>query len=203
MQTKIQHFIFDMGNVLVAFDHELAVHNIAALIGAEGTSVKNSLFTSGLEHRYEAGSATTEDVFEHLQKIASRSFTVDALMHAASDIFKPIAGMDRLVKQIKDRYGPVGLLSNTNPAHWNFIRERYAIVEEFEFKTLSYEAQAMKPEAKIYQHSLKQCGFTPELTLFIDDVPANCKGAEACGMKAHLFNGIEGLQVELTQAGLL
>lgn len=203
MQSTIRHFIFDMGNVLVSFDHELAVRNIAALIGADPLQVKDALFTSGLEHRYEAGSATTKDVFEHLQKFSTQPFSVEALMHAASDIFKPVTGMESLVREMKDRYGPVGLLSNTNVAHWNFIRERYPIVEEFSYKTLSYEVKAMKPDAKIYQHALQLCGFAPEQTLFIDDVPANCHGAEACGMKSHLFTSAEGLRVVLTQAGIL
>ena len=46
---------FDMGNVLLLFDHALGCRHMAEVAGVPAEDVRRVLFDTGLELRYEAG----------------------------------------------------------------------------------------------------------------------------------------------------
>jgi hypothetical protein len=51
---------FDLGKVLVAFDHQVMVENLASLLSVPCESVWDLLFDQGLEDAYERGDITSE-----------------------------------------------------------------------------------------------------------------------------------------------
>ena len=55
----------------------------------------------------------------------------------------------------------------------------------------SFEVKAVKPESEIYRCLCDKYGLKPEECLFTDDVPANVKGAQACGFQGIVFEGYE------------
>ena len=55
---------FDLGNVLVNFDHEYAVQQLATLAEREPDAVRRVLFGSQLQNQYETG--LLDDCFETL-----------------------------------------------------------------------------------------------------------------------------------------
>ena len=55
----------------------------------------------------------------------------------------------------------------------------------------SFEVKAVKPEPEIYRCLCDKYGLNPEECLFTDDVPANVKGAQACGFQGIVFEGYE------------
>ena len=55
----------------------------------------------------------------------------------------------------------------------------------------SFEVKAVKPEPEIYRCLCEKFGLKPEECLFTDDVPANVKGAQACGFQGIVFEGYE------------
>ena len=55
----------------------------------------------------------------------------------------------------------------------------------------SFEVKAVKPEPEIYRCLCDKYGLKPEECLFTDDVPANVKGAQACGFQGIVFEGYE------------
>jgi putative hydrolase of the HAD superfamily len=60
-----------------------------------------------------------------------------------------------------------------------------------------------KPEAAIYQRALDILGRPADRILFIDDRPENVAGAEAAGIKAIRFEGVEALRRELKSLGVM
>ena len=55
----------------------------------------------------------------------------------------------------------------------------------------------MKPDLAIYSLAIKHLGVEAQEAVFIDDVPANIKGAKQVGMKGILFTSREQTLTEL------
>ena len=49
--------------------------------------------------------------------------------------------------------------------------------------------RCVKPSPEIYHLALEKFRLSPEECLFIDDMPANIRGAEAVGIQGFLFTG--------------
>ena len=61
----------------------------------------------------------------------------------------------------------------------------------------------MKPDPAIYRLALERFGLSGPEALFVDDRAENVAGAEAVGMRGHLFSDAEGLRDRLRGLGLL
>jgi putative hydrolase of the HAD superfamily len=83
----------------------------------------------------------------------------------------------------------------------NMLRE-HQWLNRFDVHAWSYQLRMAKPEAAIYQHTLKQLGTRPEETLFIDDKQVNIDAATALGMKGVLFTNVDKLRADLIAQGL-
>jgi FMN phosphatase YigB (HAD superfamily) len=55
----------------------------------------------------------------------------------------------------------------------------------------------IKPDAAIYEHTLRGLGVKPEETLFVDDREINVQAARELGIRAVRFQSIEQLREEL------
>jgi putative hydrolase of the HAD superfamily len=90
-----------------------------------------------------------------------------------------------------------GLLSNMHPAMISHLRENFDWLDLFDFKTFSAEVRLIKPDAAIYEHTLRGLGVKPEETLFVDDREINVQAARELGIRAVRFQSIEQLREEL------
>ena len=52
---------FDLGNVLLNFDHDLACRNISEISGLDFDKVKSAVFESDLQKKYEKGAITSRE----------------------------------------------------------------------------------------------------------------------------------------------
>src|SRR5882724_6533784 len=73
--------------------------------------------------------------------------------------------------------------------------------EQFDHLTFSAEVSLIKPDAAIYEHSLRGVGMAASEALFIDDKEPNVQGARAVGIRAIRFQSIEQLRSELRELG--
>lgn len=81
----------------------------------------------------------------------------------------------------------VGLLSNMPPAwdrHWRRMTEPDGL---FDALVLSFQVGARKPERKIFELAAEAAGVPPYECVLVDDIEANCAGAEAAGWQAVHF----------------
>lgn len=96
------------------------------------------------------------------------------------------------LEQLARRFN-VCLLSNTNPIMWHStIRHEF----EQDGKTIkhyfpggmvtSFEANALKPEPKIFEYTVSRLGIRPEETLFLDDSQLNLDAAAKLGFNTAL-----------------
>jgi putative hydrolase of the HAD superfamily len=91
----------------------------------------------------------------------------------------------------------VGLLSNMHADMVTYVRKKFAWVNEFDFQTFSADVRMVKPDAAIYEYTLRGLGVRPEESLFIDDREGNIDAARAVGMNAIQFASVDQLREEL------
>lgn len=200
---RIRFVYFDLGNVLVDFDHAVAIRNLAALLEVPAERIETCIFEDGLGRQYERGEVDTTAFCAQLRLLGTTEADDATLCHAVSDIFSPAEGTPALVAALQRRKVPIGILSNTCQAHWDFIRDRFAVVHEFPIWALSFELRTAKPDPEIYRKAAELAGVAPEAIFFADDIPGNVAGACAAGMDAVLFTDAASLRQELDARGLL
>jgi FMN phosphatase YigB (HAD superfamily) len=115
---------FDLGNVLLNFDHRLACRQMAEVSGVDPERVWQFVFETDLELRYEAGEITTDQFYETFCRETGTRPDRAALIDAAAAIFELNLSIVPLVTQLAAAGHRMGVLSNTNEIHWEYCTAR-------------------------------------------------------------------------------
>jgi len=109
--------------------------------------------------------------------------------------------MVRWSRQLNDAGIKTALLSNMHADLVHHVRT-LDWVQAFTVKTFSAEVGLVKPDAAIYEHTLRELGMSPERTVFVDDREPNIRAARSLGICAIQFRSVEQLHNDLTGLGL-
>ncbi len=80
---------FDLGNVLLYFDHHLAARQMAEVAGLTEDQVWRVVFEGDLESRYEAGELDDRQFYEAFCQVTKSSPDFEKFLFAGSAIFRP------------------------------------------------------------------------------------------------------------------
>lgn len=195
--------IFDLGRVLVDIDFTKGLLKYYQHDQKEKeTDIINRLFNDDIFVNFTSGKISAHQMYNSLVRKYQLKIGFDKFTQEWCNIFFPMDGMETLVRQIAARY-TIGLLSDTDPLHWNYCLNTFHFLHLFNKPTLSYEVGALKPEAICYLTAAKNIGRSPKSCLFIDDREINVTGALNVGMRALLFKGVENLRNELKELRIL
>ncbi len=197
----IKVITFDLGNVLVAADHFRFCRPFAALVGLTPEEVYTAVFGSDLEPGFDTGRLSSEEFYQRLMDRFRLALPYPQFCDLWNDIFSPLEGMEQTTARLAARY-PLYLLSNTNPLHFQYIKERYSLLRHFRRFILSYEVGSRKPEAGIFQALIREMGLPPEHCLFLDDKLPFVEAARTHGLVAWHFVSPGDFHRQLTQYGL-
>lgn len=180
---------FDLGNVLLRFDHELACRQMAEVAGVSPHLVREVVFQSQLQWQYERGMISTEEFYESFCRATGRRPDRQQLARAASAIFELNVPVVPLVTQLRAAGYRLGILSNTCEAHWHYVTDgRYRILTElFDVAALSFQLRSLKPEPEIFRRAAELAGVPPEEIFFVDDRQENVAAACRAGLDAVPF----------------
>lgn len=103
------------------------------------------------------------------------------------------------LQELRRRYR-LGLLSNTGPIHFPYLRRLYPFLSGFDFQVLSYEVGAVKPEPAIYAAVERQAAGPPGGILYFDDIPEYVAAARARGWQAEVFHGEAAARAAVAEA---
>ena len=200
MQPKFLYF--DLGNVILHFDHRLAAKQIAALSGLTEVRVWDNLFANGLELRYEAGELDDCRFYEEFCRLTDVRPDQASWLLAGSEIFRLNISIVPVLGALRAAGHWLGILSNTCPAHWSYC-QRYAIVRDgFDVYALSYEHGACKPNPSIYAYAAERAGVNPQEIFYTDDLEANVIAAREASFDAVQYTSTPNLIEELRRRGL-
>ena len=199
----IGYLYFDLGKVLLDFDHKIGCQQVAAISDCSAEKVNSILFESGLEDLFETGQLDAAEFHKQFCEASGGSPSLTAFLNACSDIFSMKTTMMPVIGQLTAVGFPMGILSNTCSAHWGHVFNRFRFLQNsFRDYILSYESKSMKPDQKIYEDAIKTANLPANEIFFIDDKPENVEGAIAAGIDAVLFTTAEQAIVDLQSRGV-
>ncbi len=204
MTTPPLHtIVFDMGNVLVHFSHERMCAQIGALCGQSAAEIRTILMESGLNAEFERGFLNPEEMRDRLSQAVGQEFEVNALANAYADIFTLNEPMLGILDALNDQGKRLVLLSNTSVWHFDFIWERWPILQKLDDHVVSYKAGAIKPEPGIYQALLPLLQCPPENAFYTDDIADYIRIGRGFGLQAEVFIDDIALRYQLKNRGIV
>lgn len=199
----IRTCFFDMGNVLVHFSHDRMCQNIAALCGMPVAQVKARLLEDGRQWQLERGEISEEQFCDELSTWCGRSLDLQALRHAAADIFWLNDSIVPLLQALKHAGQRLILLSNTSITHLRFIEQNFGVLQLMDERVTSFEVGALKPDAAIFQAALRKAGCQPDECFYTDDIPAYIEKACELGLHGRVYTTTDRLTAALRELDVL
>lgn len=200
----IKHMIFDMGNVLIAWDPPMLTRRLG-LSEEDQQIFLREVFSCvewvGLDH----GTLTPEQAMETVGARLPEHLHEAALRMMAewwADPLVPIEGMRDLIWELEDLGYDIYLLSNATSRLHDYFH-RIPGSECFSGMIVSADWKLLKPGHEIYEKLYESFSLDPAECFFIDDNPMNIDGAMQTGMRGTVFFGdMARLRRELQAAGI-
>ena len=179
----ITHIVLDMGGVLVDLQWQERIEKL----------LKRPVPIHELHHLWVSASSTVDfesgrTDFDQFTTAFLQEFSLDVapdvLKHEFLELVQaPLPHCEQVLTDLKGQYH-LSLLSNTNPAHYGKLSDRYDFFTYFDELFLSYKIGIMKPSHEIFEYVLKTLGVAPEAVAFFDDGSRNVEAARALGIQA-------------------
>ena len=191
LDSSIKNIVLDFGGVLIDLDRRRCLEHFRRLGLPDVEGLLNDYRQQGFFLLHEKGLITDADFRNRVRNLAMGPLS-DAQIDEAWNSFLagiPVYKLDFLL-ELRRRY-KLYLLSNTNAIHWTYAcahefgKGGLRVEDYFDRLFLTYQMKMAKPDADIFQTMLSEAGIRPEETLFIDDAEANCKAAQALGIRTY------------------
>lgn len=195
--------LFDLDGVLVEYDRSARLRHLGDALGHSAGRVREALFDSGLETRFDAGLIDTADYLQALG--AALDATIDRPLWTAARAAAmrvPDTALEGL--DIVSRRCEVAILTNNGPLLGEVLPQAApALFPRFMGRVLcSGVLGGLKPDPRVYVEALRRLGHAPSRTLFLDDVVANVEGARQAGLHAEHVAVPGDFTAQLTAYGL-
>jgi len=200
----IKAIIFDLGNVLVSFNHHIAAGKIAALSAKTEKEIFQFFFDSPLTGLFEEGKISPRQFFREVKKALKLDMNYADFLPVWNEIFfltDSNHAVYKLAKALRKNYR-VALLSNINTLHCDYLKDNFPVFDAFHNLLFSFEMKLKKPDARIYKKALAMLTAAPQETFYTDDRPELIESARQVGLQGFVFKGIEQLKKDLENAGV-
>ena len=194
--------VFDLGNVLIAWDPHPA---IAAAVGPERARafLTGDFGFSAWNHAQDAGRSWDDGEAAALQTHPHLADEIRAYRtHFDLSMVGPVEGSVTILRTLA-AHG-VRLLALTNWSAELFPRalERFDFLSLFEHITVSGRISLAKPDPEVFHRLASDAPVDLLGTVFVDDSPTNVEAAASVGMDAIAFTTPGQLARELALRGL-
>jgi len=195
---------FDLGNVLLNFDHMTACRQMGEVAGIPAERVYEIVFDDGIEMPYERGKIDSRGFYELFCEQSDTKPDYDELTRAGCEIFDLNVRIVPIVAALRWARYRMGILSNICQSHWEYCSDgRFGVIPAlFDRTALSYQIGAMKPDEEMYMAAAEMAEVAPEEVFFVDDRADLVAGAREVGYDAIQFTTPAALAAELRNRGL-
>lgn len=203
MSAVIDTVIFDLGNVLIAWDPRRLYRQVID-DEAQMEWFLREVCNSAWNEQQDAGRPWAEATALLRAKFPQHAEWIDAYHRRWEEtLVGPIEESIALLAALKARGVRLLALTNWSQETFPVARERYPFLQWFEGIVVSGEERLIKPDPRIYQRLLDRYAVDPARALYIDDSARNVAAAEALGMRGWWFRDAAGLRDGLIKLSLL
>jgi putative hydrolase of the HAD superfamily len=198
----IEVIFFDLGNVILPFSHYQIAEKLSRFSQKKGFQDPERMFSflfdfeNGMINDLDLGRVSPPEFFRSVKRHLGLSISFEEFLPIWNDIFIEDQEVSKIILSLKERRR-LGLLSNTDPLHFNYILSKFPIMRMFDKWILSYEVGFKKPAVQIFQKAIEWASVEPPRILFIDDIKKHVEVAISLGMQGIHFISDSQLKKEL------
>ena len=193
--------ISDLGGVVVDFNADRLVQQLAALLGRPFDEVQAVVYHNELLLPLELGHIRPLAYYEGLKSRLKLPWTYEQFVRAWNDIFSENRDVVWILERLHKRH-KLTALSNTNELHINHIRSTIPALSFFDDWIASCDVGLRKPDPKIYFLALERAGVRPQAAVYIDDRPELVDAGRSVGLVGIRFENSRQLEQDLQSIGL-
>jgi len=194
--------IFDIGNVLVAWDPRPAFLPELGTLDAVQDFMARIGFDA-LNRRADQG-ARFADLAEEVENTADREILATYLARFHLTIEEAITGTWDIARRLRANGVALHGITNWSAETWPIGCAVHPGLETLMDQiVVSGQERVLKPDPEIFAILCNRTGLAPQDCLFIDDSKSNVAGARQVGMEAVHFTSPAALEAELTGRRLL
>jgi FMN phosphatase YigB (HAD superfamily) len=176
----MQAVIFDMGRVLVHWDADATLAGLAKISRAEPAELRQLL--DHVRHPLGTGALSHTAFHRLLVDQAGADEDWDVFYTAFCQGLRRDDAALRLARGLAERGVPLGIISNTNTAHVQWLHAHLPELALFRSVIWSSAAGLLKPDRAIYELAIQQMALPAARMMFVDDLEENVVGASAAGL---------------------
>jgi putative hydrolase of the HAD superfamily len=202
-RTKAEVILFDLGNVILPFNHYQIAEKLSQFTKNSDFQDPKKIFSylfnfeNGAINGYEVGKVSSLDFFQSLKEHLQLTLSFEEFIPIWNDIFWENEEVSEIIRLLKGKKR-LGLLSNTNPLHFDYILSKFPVVKVFEKWLLSHDVGFKKPALEIFQSAIEWASVEPEKILFIDDMKTHVEVAVSLGIHGIHFTSATQLREKLS-----
>ena len=177
-------YLFDLGNVLLAFDF------IPALNSLKGENPEPDALEQIIQKKdaFESGKISLPDFITFLRKVLDYKGDDKDIITAWNSIFTKIPQTFELAKSLKKEGHRLIIFSNINPIHAPFCVKEFGLLEIFDHAVFSYEIGEIKPYDNFFVRAFDKFQIIAEDTIYIDDLPDNIAAGKRHGLLSFCYD---------------
>lgn len=198
----IKTIFFDLGNVLIFFDHEKMWKNLSKVCECSEQTLKETIDKENLFLDYEVGKITTDAFIKALERYLKKRIDPFLFSAAASQIFKENIETTTLLKELHKKGYELAVISNTCEVHFNYLQNEFPIFDLFKNLILSHKVNLRKPDTEIFKYALSLTTSLPGECLFIDDIKEHTDSAEKLGIHTSHFKSLAKLKEDMQKLNI-
>ena len=136
-QSSIEVILFDLGNVILPFNHYQIAEKLSRFTKNADFQDPEMIFSylfnfeNGAINGYEVGKVSSLDFFQSLKEHLQLTLSFEEFIPIWNDIFWENLEVSEIIRSLKGKKR-LGLLSNTNPLHFDYILSKFPVVKDYD-----------------------------------------------------------------------
>ena len=200
----IRAILFDLGNVIIRFDPDILDKGYSPYARMIEGKFTDYLLNSEVINAYMEGKIDSSQFYHRTRRVFKMDVDFNEFYRVWNSMFYPYPEMEEIIISLKKNYPDVKLvlISNTNEAHYDFIKQKYEVLKHMDACVVSHELGKQKPHPDIFKEAMRLAGSIPKDTFYTDDRPELIEAARVMGIRAFQFTGHEALRESLAKCGI-
>jgi glucose-1-phosphatase len=201
--TSLRLVLFDMDDVLCAYDWHGRVAALAQACGKPAAELAASIWLSGFEDDADAGRIDADAYLAGFERRLGIPFSEADWVANRKAAMTPFDDMLDLARHLS-AHVRIAILTNNGHLTARCMDRLFPQLRPLFGSDIlvSAEFASQKPEPVVYERALARLGYAPGETLFTDDKPENVDGAIRAGLHGHVHAGAAALRARLAAFGL-